>query len=90
MYGKRLDEDPKMLWAQSPPDLFPVEVNEASLKDLMRVPGIGKKSAQRIIENRRRGVKFTEMDELKKIGVVVKRAEPFLQLNHTRQTTLSF
>lgn len=85
-----LDEDPKMLWAQSNPDVFPVEVNEASLKELMRVPGIGKKSAQRIIENRRRGVKFTEMDELKKIGVVVKRAEPFLQLNHARQTTLSF
>ncbi|BDZ67312.1 radical SAM protein [Methanobacterium ferruginis] len=85
-----LDEDPKYLWAKSHPDMFPLEVNEAGFKELLRVPGIGKKSARRIIESRRNGMKFRHLDELKKIGVVVKRAEPFIQLERAHQTTLPF
>lgn len=85
-----LDDDPKLLWAKSNPDTFPVEVNEASFKELLRVPGIGKKSAQRILDARRKGAKFSKLEDLKKLGVVAKRAEPFIQLNHARQTTLSF
>ena len=85
-----LNEDPKLLWAKSHPEEFPVEVNEASFKQLMRIPGVGKKSAQRITDARGKGVKFNKMEELKNLGVVTKRAEPFIQLNHARQTTLSF
>lgn len=85
-----LEDDPKMLWAKSHPDLFPVEVNEAGFKELIRVPGIGKISARKIIEARRKGIKFTKYDDLKKLGVVVKRAEPFIQLDRAHQTTLQF
>ncbi|BDZ70160.1 hypothetical protein GCM10025861_06770 [Methanobacterium petrolearium] len=85
-----LDEDPKLLWARSHPDLFPVEVNEASFKELLHVPGIGKISAKKIIAARRKGMKFTKLDDLKNLGVVVKRADPFIQLNQAHQTTLHF
>ena len=83
-----LDDDPKLLWAKAHPDLFPLEVNEARFKELLRVPGIGKKSAQRIMESRRKGITFRKLDELKKLGVVTKRAEAFIQMNRSRQTTL--
>lgn len=83
-----LDDDPKLLWAKAHPDLFPLEVNEARFKELLRVPGIGKKSAQRIMESRRNGITFRKLDELKKLGVVTKRAEAFIQMNRSRQTTL--
>ena len=85
-----LDDDPKLLWANSHPDLFPVEINEAGFKELLRVPGIGKISAKKIIEARRKGIKFTQLEELKKLGVVVNRADPFIQLDRAYQTTLQF
>ncbi len=85
-----LDDDPKLLWANLNQEMFPMEVNEASFKELLRVPGIGKISARKIIEARKKGIKFRELDELKKIGVVVSRAEPFILINHSQQTTLKF
>lgn len=85
-----LDDDPKLLWAESHRDLFPVEVNEANFNELLRVPGIGKISAQKIISERRKGVKFTKLEELKNLGVVIKRADPFIKLNRTHQKTLNF
>ena len=50
-----LDDDPKLLWAKSHPDLFPVEINEAGFKELLRVPGIGKISAKKIIDFTQKG-----------------------------------
>ncbi|MGZ4857502.1 MAG: helix-hairpin-helix domain-containing protein, partial [Methanobacteriaceae archaeon] len=85
-----LDEDPKYLWAKAHPDLFPLEVNQASFHDLLRVPGIGKISAARIIRLRDNGTNFKELHQLKKLGVVVGRAEPFIQLERMHQTTLQF
>lgn len=85
-----LNDDPKYLWAKSHPDMFPMEVNEATFKDLVRVPGIGRISARRIMGERKKGTRFKDLDELKKLGVVVKRAEPFIQLDRARQTTLNF
>jgi predicted DNA-binding helix-hairpin-helix protein len=85
-----LDDDPKLLWANSHPDMFPMEVNEANFKELLRIPGIGKISAKRIIEARRKGIKFTKLQDLKDLGVVISRAEPFIQLNRAQQTTLPF
>ncbi len=73
-----LDErmDPKMAWALRHPELFPMEVNKVSLEELLRIPGVGAVSARRIVRQRRRSaVKF---DDLKKLGVVVKRAKYFL------------
>ncbi len=68
--------DPKADWAMRNLHLFPIEVNSAEYEMLLRVPGIGVKSAQRIITARRVG-RLT-FDNLKKIGVVLKRAGHFL------------
>ena len=70
------DLDPKVTWALRNLDQFPVEVNRASYDTLMRIPGIGAVSARRIVRQRRlSAVKF---DDLKKMGVVLKRAKYFL------------
>lgn len=68
--------DPKTCWAMRHLALFPVEVNRADYEVLLRVPGIGVRSAQRIVQARR----YTRLgaDELKRLGVVMKRARWFL------------
>lgn len=71
--------DPKEDWAVRHLECFPVEVNRAPMEQLLRVPGIGVKSAQRIAAARR-GAKLTFSD-LKKIGVVLKRALFFITCN---------
>ncbi len=68
--------DPKTAWALRHPDFFPLEINRASYEELLRVPGIGPKSAWRIITQRR--VAAVSSDELKKLGVVFKRAQYFI------------
>jgi putative DNA modification/repair radical SAM protein len=68
--------DPKCNWAIHNIDKFPIDVNTASYAELLRVPGIGPKSAQRIVATRRTG--SLGMVELKRIGVVLKRAQYFI------------
>ncbi|MDL2324357.1 putative DNA modification/repair radical SAM protein [Ruminococcaceae bacterium OttesenSCG-928-A16] len=68
--------DPKCNWAIHNMHRFPVDVNRASQAELLRVPGVGPKSAQRIVAARRTG--RLGMAELKRIGVVLKRAQYFI------------
>ena len=68
--------DPKCNWAINHMEQFPVEVNKAPYEMLLRVPGIGVKSAQRILQARRTGP--ISFDGLKRIGVVLRRAQYFL------------
>lgn len=68
--------DPKCDWALRHLDTFPVEVNTADYQTLLKVPGIGNKSAYRIINARKGG--SLDFDALKKIGVVLKRARYFI------------
>ena len=68
--------DPKCDWALRHLEFFPVEVNAASYQSLLRVPGIGYKSAERIVKARRRN--RLGFEDLKKIGVVLKRALYFI------------
>lgn len=84
----KLDLDPKHSAALSNIDLFPVDVNSAPYRDLLRVPGIGKISARRIIESRKRKIIFKNLEDLKNIGVSIKRAETFIKLNRSYQSTL--
>lgn len=70
------DLDPKVTWALRNLESFPVEVNKASYEMLLRIPGVGAISAKRII--RQRKVSAVKFDDLKKMGVVVKRAKYFL------------
>ena len=68
--------DPKCNWALRHPEHFPVEVNRAPYDLLLRVPGIGVRSAGRIVKARK--VHSLDFDALKKIGVVLKRAQYFV------------
>lgn len=68
--------DPKCCWALKHLDLFPVEVNRADYMLLLRVPGIGYKSAGRIVRARKIG--SLRFEDLKKMGVVLKRALYFI------------
>ncbi len=70
------DLDPKVTWALRNLDKFPVEVNKASYEMLLRIPGIGAVSAKRIV--RQRKISAVKFDDLKRMGVVVKRAKYFL------------
>lgn len=71
-----LEVDPKLGYALRHPDIFPIDVNLASYQLLLRVPGIGPKSAQMIMKARRYGK--LSFSNLKKIGVVLKRARYFI------------
>lgn len=68
--------DPKCDWAIQHLELFPVEINRADYNTLLRVPGIGVKSARRIVNARRMAA--LNFDDLKKLGVVLKRALYFI------------
>lgn len=68
--------DPKCNWAVNHMEWFPVEVNKASYEELLRVPGIGVRSAKRIVVARRQG--SLDFVALKKLGVVLKRAQYFI------------
>ena len=68
--------DPKCSWALAHLDFFPVEVNTAAYETLLRIPGVGVTSARRILSARRVGP--LHIDNLKKLGVVMKRAQYFL------------
>ncbi|MCL1817079.1 MAG: putative DNA modification/repair radical SAM protein [Clostridiales bacterium] len=85
--------DPKCNWAINNMQHFPIDVNKANLEDLLRVPGIGPTSARRIICSRRYGK--LSIDELKRMGVVLKRAQYFiitsdrpLGLKSSRESTI--
>ncbi len=69
--------DPKCNWAINNMQEFPVDVNTAELETLLRVPGIGPASARRIVTARRNG--RLGLTELKRIGVVMKRAQYFIR-----------
>ena len=72
-----LDIDPKLSWALRHPELFPVDPNRADYELLLRVPGVGLKSASLIVASRRFG--RLGFAELKKVGVVMKKARYFLE-----------
>ena len=70
------DLDPKAMWALRHPEFFPIDLQTADYEMILRVPGIGVKSAQLIVSGRR----FCKirLEQLKKMGVVLKRAKYFI------------
>lgn len=74
-----LEIDPKLSWALRHPESFPVDINRADYEMILRVPGIGVKSAKLIVASRR----FSRLgsQQLKKIGVVMKKAQYFITCN---------
>lgn len=71
--------DPKTNWAIKNSHFFPIEINKASYKELLRVPGIGVTSAKRIVMTRKYST--IRYEHLKKLGVVIKRAKYFITVN---------
>ncbi len=79
--------DPKCYWALNHLEQFPVEIMRADYETLLRVPGIGPTSAKRIVSARR--VAHLRFEDLKKLGVVLKRAQFFLTCDgHVREGLL--
>lgn len=78
--------DPKCNWAVNHPELFPVEINHAPYELLLRIPGIGVRSAQRIVTARRAG--SVDFIGLKRLGVVLKRAQYFITCRGKRPENL--
>jgi hypothetical protein len=72
-----LDIDPKQAYALRHLSMFPIDINTADREMILRVPGIGLKSANRIVSLRRRG--RLRFEHLKQLGIVVSRAEPYIQ-----------
>lgn len=68
--------DPKAVWALRHPEFFPIDLQTADYEMILRVPGIGVKSAQLIVSGRRFGK--IRLEQLKKMGVVLKRAKYFI------------
>ncbi len=80
--------DPKTDWALRHLDEFPKEINSCSYYELLKIPGVGVKSAKRIISSRRQ---FTiELSDLKRMGVVLKRAKYFILCNGKYFTNSAF
>ena len=74
-----LEIDPKLAWALRHPEHFPVDINKADYTQILRIPGIGVKTAKMIVVTRRYG-RITS-DSLKKMGVSLKKAQYFITCN---------
>lgn len=81
-----LEIDPKLAWALRHPEFFPVNIQTADYESLLRVPGIGVRSAKLIVTSRR----FSRVGfyELKKMGAVMKKAKYFITCNELPDKTI--
>ena len=75
-----LDVDPKYAWAKENFNDHPIEINNADKYLLLRIPGIGPKSANSILQTRSK-YKIMNITELRGLGVNIKRAAPFIVIN---------
>lgn len=82
-----LEIDPKLSWALRHPEQFPIDINRADYEMILRVPGIGLKSAKLIIASRR----YSKLGfyQLKKIGVVMKKAQYFITCSELPMKTVN-
>ncbi|MFA4966833.1 MAG: putative DNA modification/repair radical SAM protein [Candidatus Margulisiibacteriota bacterium] len=79
-----LEIDPKMAFAIKNAERFPLEINKAPFRSLLKIPGVGPTAARRIYRARQEN-RLTDINELKNMGVVVKRAKPFILINGKAQ-----
>ena len=82
-----LEIDPKLAWALRHPEAFPVDINKADYAMILRVPGIGVKSAKLIVMSRRYGK--VNGSQLKKMGIVMKKAQYFITCNELAMFTVN-
>jgi predicted DNA-binding helix-hairpin-helix protein len=75
-----LGSDPKLAWARQHLSQAPVEVNSAGRETLLRVPGVGPRGVERLLEARRRG-RLRDLESLRALGIAADRAAPFILLD---------
>jgi predicted DNA-binding helix-hairpin-helix protein len=83
-----LNKDLKLEIALNNQSLFPIDPNNASKKELLRIPGIGPKTVEKIISIRNER-KIKDLSELKRTGAIIRRAAPFVQLQNEKQARIS-
>jgi predicted DNA-binding helix-hairpin-helix protein len=81
-----LDIDPKLAWALGHRHLFPLDLNRASREELLRVPGLGVKTVERIVASRR--VRALRFDDLARLKISLRKIAPFVILPDHRPTQL--
>ena len=83
VFGKEgnlsLEKDPKLIWAETHPDYFPLSVKRASREQLLRVPGIGPTYAARIVRFRKE-TPLSSLDDLRLPSAYLDKAKPYLQM----------
>ncbi|MDD5067182.1 MAG: putative DNA modification/repair radical SAM protein [bacterium] len=89
-----LDKDPKTVWVEHHPEMFPLEVNKADLGQLIRIPGIGPLSARKLLDLRVRS-KFRRIGELRSCGIRIEQARNYLLVSgqyspHAEQMKFDF
>src|SRR5689334_20079656 len=79
-----LDIDPKLAWALRHRAFFPLDINKASREELLRIPGLGTKTIDRLIASRRH--RMLRLDDLRRLLGSVRRARPFIVTADHRPT----
>ncbi|MCK4244362.1 MAG: radical SAM protein [Candidatus Omnitrophica bacterium] len=75
-----LNHDPKLAWAYAHPEFFPIEINKGSYRELLRIPGIGRIGAKKILEVRKKA-KLKDLTDLRKLKVMVRRVRNFITIS---------
>ncbi len=78
-----LDKDPKLIWAEVHLQENPIEVNRADLEQLLKIPGIGRQNAHKILTNRKNHP-FRDVADFSKVGIRIKRGLPFILMDGKR------
>ncbi|MBC8379754.1 MAG: radical SAM protein [Planctomycetes bacterium] len=73
-----LDKDPKQIWAEMNPERFPIDINRAEKMELLRVPGLGLVTVNRILKQRRTG-KLHRIEDIAKPGKLLNKAKQYLK-----------
>lgn len=73
-----LTTDPKQAWAQLHPEFFPVNINKDAASKLLRVPGLGQTTVNRILEFRRSGIKTRSLDDVARQGKLLQKAKAYV------------
>lgn len=79
-----LGEDPKATWARLHPEHWPLDVNRASRMDLLRVPGFGEATVERILDIRRGGSRVHRMEDLGRVGKRLRTAASYVKFGEVR------
>ena len=74
-----LATDPKEAWAKAHPELFPININRADREELLRVPGLGPITVDRILKLRSGGNRVHRLGEVGRVGKLLQKAEPYLK-----------